>query len=127
MTMHPTLWDFTCSPCAQSQARPTLQITFLIVLHRRIIWSSSQLSIWRRSSLHSNSVSNRNHTPFSGAFSQFVSWRMSHIAAIIHIPQVCKLENVSHSCNHQNHLWSSSHDSGPQLFPYSTRAKDQKK
>jgi hypothetical protein len=50
--------------------------------HRIIIWSSSQLSEWRRSSLRSSSVSDRNHTPFLGAFSQ-----------------VCKLEKVSHSCN----------------------------
>jgi hypothetical protein len=50
--------------------------------HRIIIWSSSQLSEWRRSSLHSISVSDRNHVPFLGAFSQ-----------------VCKLEKVSHSCN----------------------------
>jgi hypothetical protein len=83
MTMHPTLWDFTRSPCAQPQARPTLQISFLTVLHRRIIWSSSQLSVRRRPSLRSNSVSDRNHTPLSGALSQ-----------------VCVLENVS--CNHQH-------------------------
>jgi hypothetical protein len=82
--MHPTLWDFTRSPCAQPQTRPTLQISFLSALHRRIIWSSSQLSVRRRPSLRSNSVSDSNHTPLSGAFSQ-----------------VCKLENVSHSCNHQ--------------------------
>ena len=50
--------------------------------HRIIIWISSQLSEWRRSSLRSSFVSDRNHTPFSGAFSQ-----------------VCKLEKVSHSCN----------------------------
>jgi hypothetical protein len=53
--------------------------------HRRIIWSSSQLSEWRRSSLRSSSVSDMNHTPFSGAFSQ-----------------VCKLEKVPHSCNGQH-------------------------
>ena len=55
--------------------------------HWIIIWSSSQLSEWRRSSLHSNFVSGRNHVPFLGAFSQ-----------------VCKLENVSRSCNHQHSL-----------------------
>jgi hypothetical protein len=85
--MHPTLWDFTRSPCAQPQARPTLQISFLTALHKRIIWSSSQLSVRRRPSLRSNSVSDRNHTPFSGALSQ-----------------VCVLENVSRSCNHQHSL-----------------------
>jgi hypothetical protein len=53
--------------------------------HRRIIWSSSQLSERRRSSLRSSSVSDRNHTPFLGAFSQ-----------------VWKLEKVSHSCNGQH-------------------------
>jgi hypothetical protein len=26
------------------------------------------------------------------------------MAAMIHISQVCKLENVSHSCNHQQNL-----------------------
>jgi hypothetical protein len=94
--MHPTLWDFTRSPCAQPQARPTLQISFLTALHRRIIWSSSQLSVRRRPSLRSSSVSDRNHTPLSGALSQ-----------------VCVLENVSHSCNHQ-HL--SMALEGPSLF-----------
>jgi hypothetical protein len=95
--MHSTLWDFTRSPCAQPQARPTLHISFLTVLHKRIIWSSSQLSVRRKPSLRSNSVSNRNHTPLSGAFSQ-----------------VCKLENVSHSCNHQHFCDTQSHRS---LFP----------
>jgi hypothetical protein len=85
MTMHPTLWEFTRSPCAQPQARPTLQISFLIALHMRIIWSSSQLSVRRRPSLRSNSVSDRNHTPLLGALSQ-----------------VCVVENVSHSYNHQH-------------------------
>ena len=51
MTMHPALWEFTRSPCAQPQARPTLQISFLTALHRRIIWSSSQLSVRKRPSL----------------------------------------------------------------------------
>jgi hypothetical protein len=92
--MHPTLWDFTRSPCAQPQARPTLQISFLTALHRRIIWSSSQLPVRRRPSLRSSSVSDRNHTPLSGAFSQ-----------------VCKLENVSHSCNHQHNLFETLCDS----------------
>jgi hypothetical protein len=52
------------------------------LFHRIIIWSSSQLSEWRRSSLRSSSISDRNNVPFLGAFSQ-----------------VCKLEKVSHSCN----------------------------
>jgi hypothetical protein len=88
MTMHPTLWEFTCSPCAQPQARPTLQISFLTALHRRIIWSSSQLSVRRRPSLRSNSVSDRNHTPLSGALSQVCVWRMSHAAVIINNPSI---------------------------------------
>jgi hypothetical protein len=50
--------------------------------HKINIWSSSQLSEWRRSSLRFSFVSDRNHTPFSGDFSQ-----------------VCKLENISHGCN----------------------------
>jgi hypothetical protein len=66
----PNSWEFTRSPCAQPQARPTQQISFLTALHRRIIWSSSQLSVRRRSSLRSSSVSDRNHTPISGALSQ---------------------------------------------------------
>jgi hypothetical protein len=101
MTMHPTLWDFTRSPCAQPQARPTLQISFLTALHRRIIWSSSQLSVRRRPSLRSNSVSDRNHTPFSGALSQ-----------------VCVLENVSRSCNHQKNVASNIEDRMALLFEY---------
>jgi hypothetical protein len=36
--------------------------------HWRIIWSSSQLFEWRRSSLRSSSVSDRNHTPFLRGF-----------------------------------------------------------
>jgi hypothetical protein len=50
--------------------------------HRIVIWSSSQLSEWRRSSLRSSFVLDRNHTPSSRDFSQ-----------------VCKLENISHGCN----------------------------
>jgi hypothetical protein len=45
--------------------------------HWIIIWSSSQLFEWTRSSLRSSSVSGRNHIPSSGVFSQ-----------------VCKLENI---------------------------------
>jgi hypothetical protein len=85
--MHPDSWEFTRSPCAQPQARPTQQVSFLIALHRRIIWSSSQLSVRRRPSLHSSSVSDRNHKPISVALSQ-----------------VCVLEDVSHSCNHQHRV-----------------------
>jgi hypothetical protein len=79
-----TLGFHTFTLCSAT-ARPTQQISFLTALHRRIIWSSSQLSVRRRPSLRSSSVSDRNHTPVSRAFSQ-----------------VCKLENVSHSCNHQH-------------------------
>jgi hypothetical protein len=73
--------------CAQPQGRLTQQIFFLTALHRRIIWSSSQLSVRRRPALRSNSISDRNHTPIAGALSQ-----------------VCVLEDVSCSCNHQNSL-----------------------
>ena len=38
--------------------------------HWIIIWSYSQLSDWRRSSLRSISVSDRNHVPSLGDFSQ---------------------------------------------------------
>jgi hypothetical protein len=72
---------------AQPHARPTQQIFFLIALHRRIIWSSSQLFVRRRLAQCSSSVSDRNHTPISGALSQ-----------------VCVLEDVSRSCNHQHSL-----------------------
>jgi hypothetical protein len=80
----PNSWEFTCSPCAQPQAHPTQQISFLTVLHKRIIWSFSQLSVRRRPSLCSISLSDRNHTPISGALSQ-----------------VYVLEDVSLNCNHQ--------------------------
>jgi hypothetical protein len=40
--------------------------------------------------------------PFYGLSLRFVSWRKSHIAAMVNTSQVCKLENVSHSCNHQH-------------------------
>jgi hypothetical protein len=73
--------------CAQPEARPTQQIFFLIALHKRIIWSSSQLSVRRRPTQRSSSVSDKNHTPNSGALSQ-----------------VCVLEDVSRSCNHQHSL-----------------------
>jgi hypothetical protein len=73
--------------CAQPQARPTQQIFFLTVLHRRIIWSSYQLSARGGHHKCSSSVSYRNHTPNSGALSQ-----------------VCVLEDVSCSCNHQHSL-----------------------
>ena len=43
--------------------------------HSIIIWSSSQLYEWRRSSLRSNSVSGRNHVPFLGYFSQVCKLR----------------------------------------------------
>jgi hypothetical protein len=66
----PSSWEFTRSPCAQPKARPTHRISFLTALHRRIIWSSSQLSVRRRPSLSSSSVSDRNHTPISRALSQ---------------------------------------------------------
>jgi hypothetical protein len=73
--------------CAQPQARLTQQIFFLTALHRRIIWSSSQLSVRRRPAQRSRSVSDRNHTPNSTALSQ-----------------VCFLEDVSRSCNHQQRV-----------------------
>jgi hypothetical protein len=73
--------------CAQPQARLTQQIFFLTALHMRIIWSSSRLSVSRRPAQRSSSVSDRNHTPISGALSQ-----------------VCVLEDVSRTCNHQHSL-----------------------
>ena len=69
--------------------------------HWIIIWSSSHsLNGWGHLYVPS-SVSSRNHAPFLGAFSQVCKLRERlHIAAMIHTSQVCKLENVSHSCNH---------------------------
>jgi hypothetical protein len=66
----PNSWEFTCSPCAQPHARPTQKISFLTALHRRIIWSSFQISARRRPSLRSSSISDKNHTPISRDFSQ---------------------------------------------------------
>jgi hypothetical protein len=73
--------------CAWPQARLTQPIFFLNVLHRRIIWSSYQLSVRRRPTQCSISVSDRNHTLNSGALSR-----------------VYVLEDVSRSYNHQNSL-----------------------
>jgi hypothetical protein len=42
--------------------------------------------------------------PSQGISLTFVSWRIFHIVVMINISQVCKLENVSHSCNHQHSL-----------------------
>ena len=68
--------------------------------HRIIIWSSSQLSQWRRSSLRSRSISDRNHVPFLGAFSQVCKLeKVSHSCNDPHL-RVIKLENVSPHCNH---------------------------
>jgi hypothetical protein len=103
MTMHPTLWDFTRSPCAQPWARPTLQISFVTVLHKRIMWNSSQLPVRRKPSLRFCSVSDRNHTPLSGALSQ-----------------VCKLENVSRNYNHQQ---GKDAKKSPLLTAYSARGQ----
>jgi hypothetical protein len=50
--------------------------------HWIIIWSSSQLSEWRTSSLRSNSVSGRNHIPF-----------------LRDLSQVCNMEKDSHIYN----------------------------
>jgi hypothetical protein len=70
-----------------------------------IIWSSSH-SLHGGGHLYVPSfVSGRNHEPFLGAFSQVCKLRERlHIAAMIHTSQVCKLENVSHSCIHQHSL-----------------------
>jgi hypothetical protein len=65
------LWSATCTSNSTDR-----------LSHWIIIWSSSQLFEWRRSSLRSSSVSGRNHIPFLRAF-----------------PQVCKVEKDSHSCN----------------------------
>jgi hypothetical protein len=64
-----TLCSATCTPNSADR-----------LSHRIIIWSSSQLSEWRRSSLSSSAVSDKNHISFLESFSQ-----------------VCKLEKVSHS------------------------------
>jgi hypothetical protein len=70
--------------------------------HWIIIWSSSH-SLNGGGYLYVPSfVLGRNHVPFLGAFSQVCKLRERlHIAAMIHTSQVCELENVSHSCIHQ--------------------------
>jgi hypothetical protein len=64
------LMGFHTFTCAQPQARLTQQIFFLTALHRRIIWSSSQLSVRRRPPQRSSPVSDRNHTPISEHYNQ---------------------------------------------------------
>jgi hypothetical protein len=103
----PNSWEFTCSPCAQPHARPTQQISFLTTLHRRIIWSYSQLSVRRRPSLRSNSISDRNHTPNSWALSQVdsissVSSRMSHADVIINTPSQLGRHSPSGQVSHKS-------------------------
>jgi hypothetical protein len=100
--MHPTLWDFTRSPCAQPQARPNSTDRF----------STGQSCGVLLNSLNGGGhcyvpsfVSGRNHVPFLGAFSQVCKLRERfHIATMIHTSQVCKLDSVSHNCNHQRSL-----------------------
>ena len=71
------------------------------LFHWIIIWNSSH-SLHGGGHLYVPSLSQiRTTHPSQGISLRFVSWRMSHIAAMIHISQVCKLDNVSHSCNHQ--------------------------
>jgi hypothetical protein len=96
----PSSLEFTCSPCAQPHVCLTQHIFFLIVLHRKIIWVSSQISVRRRPSLRSISVLDRNHTPILGALSQ-----------------VCVLEDVSRSCNHEHIKTTSSNQTNSQR-PY---------
>jgi hypothetical protein len=101
--MHPTLWDFTRSPCAQPHVRPTLQITFLTRESSGVLLNSHNGG----GHLYVPALSQIGTThPSHGLSLRFVSWRKSHIDAMIHISQVCKLENVSHSCNHQHSLSS---------------------
>jgi hypothetical protein len=86
-----------CSATSTSNSKDRLS-------HWIIIWSSSQLSEWRRSSLRSSSVSGRNHVPFLGAFSQVCKLEKdSHSCNDPHLTGL-KLENVSHSCNHQHRV-----------------------
>jgi hypothetical protein len=99
--MHPTLWDFACSPCAQPHAHPTLQIAFLTRESFVFLINSHNGG----GHLYVPALSQIGTThPSQGISLRFVSWRKSHIVAMIHISQVCKLENVSHSYNHQHSL-----------------------
>jgi hypothetical protein len=61
-----TLGFHTVTLCSATSTSNSTDCLF----HWIIIWSSSQFSEWRRSSLRSSSVSCRNHVPFLGAFSQ---------------------------------------------------------
>jgi hypothetical protein len=70
--MHPTLWDFTRSPCAQPQARPTQHIAFPTGQSSGVLINSLNGGgyIYIPSSL-----SGRKHIPFLGAFSQVCKMR----------------------------------------------------
>jgi hypothetical protein len=64
-----TLGFFTlCSATCMSNSTDRLS-------HWIIVWSSSQLFEWRKSSLRSNSVSGRKHVPLLGNFSQVCKLR----------------------------------------------------
>ena len=101
MTIHPALWDFTRSPCAQPQARPTLQIAYLTEESYGVLLNSHNGG----GHLYIPTLSQIGTThPSQGISLMFVRWRISHIATMIHFSWVCKLKNVSNSCNHQHSL-----------------------
>jgi hypothetical protein len=77
------LMGFHAFTCAHPQARPTHHIFFLTALHRRIMWSI--ISTLYKEEANTSFQLCLNHTPNSGALSQ-----------------VCVLEDVSCSCNHQH-------------------------
>jgi hypothetical protein len=101
MMMHPTLWDFTCSPCAQPQACPTQQIAFPAGESSGFLLNSLKGG----GHLYVLALSQIGTTyPSYGLSLSFVRRRKSHIDAMVNTSQVCKLENISHSCNHQHSL-----------------------
>jgi hypothetical protein len=83
----PISWDFTRSPVLShihvQLSRSSFSLNYIGESSR----VSSQLSTQRSSTQCSSYVSDRNHTPNS--------WDLS---------QVCVIEDVSHSCNHQHSL-----------------------
>jgi hypothetical protein len=60
------------------------------------------LTSWRRPYTFLALVPSWNHEPFIRGFSQVCKLRVRlHMSTIFHISQVCKLEDVSYSCIHQ--------------------------
>jgi hypothetical protein len=80
--IHPTLWYFICSPCAQPHACPTQQITFPIGESFGVLLNSLNGG----GHLYIPTLSHIGTTyPYYGFSLRFVRWRKYHIATMIHI------------------------------------------